>query len=348
MKSKLWKKVILSLAAFLLITGGISYYYLFTSFTHVRETFLLLIDDDDTVDSVFTKLSPVANERAMNTLEKLISYSGYAQNIRSGRYAIASGEGTFTVFRKLKNGLQDPVRLTIPSVRTVDRLSAEISKHMMMDSTMLRKALTDETTCKKVGLNTNTILCLFIPNTYELFWNTSVDQFLERMKKESDNFWEGENREKAARLRLSPNEVITLASIVDEETSNNAEKPMIAGMYYNRLMLRNKEYPQGMPLQADPTVKYALGQFHLKRIYKNMLQYNSPYNTYINVGLPPGPIRIPTLAGINAVLNLKRHNYLYMCAKEDFSGTHNFAKDYEEHLANAAKYAEALNKRGIQ
>ncbi len=348
MKSKLWKKVILSLAAFLLITGGISYYYLFTSFTHVRETFLLLIDDDDTVDSVFTKLSPVANERAMNTLEKLISYSGYAQNIRSGRYAIASGEGTFTVFRKLKNGLQDPVRLTIPSVRTVDRLSAEISKHMMMDSTMLRKALTDEATCKKVGLNTNTILCLFIPNTYELFWNTSVDQFLERMKKESDNFWEGENREKAARLRLSPNEVITLASIVDEETSNNAEKPMIAGMYYNRLMLRNKEYPQGMPLQADPTVKYALGQFHLKRIYKNMLQYNSPYNTYINVGLPPGPIRIPTLAGINAVLNLKRHNYLYMCAKEDFSGTHNFAKDYEEHLANAAKYAEALNKRGIQ
>lgn len=348
MKSKLWKKVILSLAAFLLITGGISYYYLFTSFTHVRETFLLLIDDDDTVDSVFTKLSPVANERAMNTLEKLISYSGYAQNIRSGRYAIASGEGTFTVFRKLKNGLQDPVRLTIPSVRTVDRLSAEISKHMMMDSTMLRKALTDETTCKKVGLNTNTILCLFIPNTYELFWNTSVDKFLERMKKESDNFWEGENREKAARLRLSPNEVITLASIVDEETSNNAEKPMIAGMYYNRLMLRNKEYPQGMPLQADPTVKYALGQFHLKRIYKNMLQYNSPYNTYINVGLPPGPIRIPTLAGINAVLNLKRHNYLYMCAKEDFSGTHNFAKDYEEHLANAAKYAEALNKRGIQ
>ncbi|MDY6205855.1 MAG: endolytic transglycosylase MltG [Prevotella sp.] len=348
MKSKLWKKVILSLAAFLLITGGISYYYLFTSFTHVRETFLLLIDDDDTVDSVFTKLSPVANERAMNTLEKLISYSGYAQNIRSGRYAIASGEGTFTVFRKLKNGLQDPVRLTIPSVRTVDRLSAEISKHMMMDSTMLRKALTDEATCKKVGLNTNTILCLFIPNTYELFWNTSVDKFLERMKKESDNFWEGENREKAARLRLSPNEVITLASIVDEETSNNAEKPMIAGMYYNRLMLRNKEYPQGMPLQADPTVKYALGQFHLKRIYKNMLQYNSPYNTYINVGLPPGPIRIPTLAGINAVLNLKRHNYLYMCAKEDFSGTHNFAKDYEEHLANAAKYAEALNKRGIQ
>lgn len=348
MKSKLWKKVILFLAAFLLITGGISYYYLFTSFTHVRETFLLLIDDDDTVDSVFTKLSPVANERAMNTLEKLISYSGYAQNIRSGRYAIVSGEGTFTVFRKLKNGLQDPVRLTIPSVRTVDRLSAEISKHMMMDSTMLRKALTDEATCKKVGLNTNTILCLFIPNTYELFWNTSVDKFLERMKKESDNFWEGENREKAVRLRLSPNEVITLASIVDEETSNNAEKPMIAGMYYNRLMLRNKEYPQGMPLQADPTVKYALGQFHLKRIYKNMLQYNSPYNTYINVGLPPGPIRIPTLAGINAVLNLKRHNYLYMCAKEDFSGTHNFAKDYEEHLANAAKYAEALNKRGIQ
>ena len=140
----------------------------------------------------------------------------------------------------------------------------------------------------------------------------------------------------------------TLASIVDEETANEAEKPTIAGLYLNRLNMRSEGYPSGMPLQADPTVKFALGQFAIKRIYERMLKTESPYNTYIHPGLPPGPIRIPSVAGIEAVLNHEHHNYIYMCAKEDLSGTHNFAATFSEHQANARKYAEALNKRGIK
>ena len=168
------------------------------------------------------------------------------------------------------------------------------------------------------------------------------------MQTESKKFWSGEREQKAKAADLTPEEVITLASIVDEETANNAEKPMVAGMYINRLRLRNAEYPDGMPLQADPTIKFAWKQFDLKRIYNKLLTIDSPYNTYRNTGLPPGPIRIPTVAGIDAVLNHAYHDYLYMCAKEDLSGTHNFAVTYQEHLQNARRYTEALNQRGIK
>jgi UPF0755 protein len=164
---------------------------------------------------------------------------------------------------------------------------------------------------------------------------------MKRMQKENENFWNVQRTLKAEALKLSKNEVCTLASIIDEETANNAEKPMIAGMYLNRLKA-------DMPLQADPTIKFALKDFAIKRIYHNMLQFDSPYNTYKNTGLPPGPIKIASVAGIDAVLNRTAHDYLYMCAKEDFSGTHNFARTYQEHLKNAAKYSKALNERGIK
>jgi UPF0755 protein len=164
---------------------------------------------------------------------------------------------------------------------------------------------------------------------------------MKRMQKEHDNFWNADRQAKAQAIGLTPNEVCTLASIIDEETANNGEKPMIAGMYLNRLKT-------GMPLQADPTIKFALKDFALKRIYHNMLTIDNPYNTYRNAGLPPGPIKIASVAGIDAVLNRVDHNYLYMCAKEDFSGTHNFAATYQEHLRNASKYARALNQRGIK
>ena len=161
------------------------------------------------------------------------------------------------------------------------------------------------------------------------------------MQKESRTFWNEDRRRKAKALGMTEVQIITLASIVDEETANNDEKPMVAQMYLNRLR-------EDMPLQADPTVKFALKQFELKRIYHGQLSVNSPFNTYRNKGLPPGPIRIPTVAGIDAVLNHANHDYLYMCAKEDFSGTHNFAKTYEEHLQNAKRYSDALNKHGIK
>ncbi len=348
MKQKKNKRYIIGACVCLLAIVSLVYYYGFSSFSQKDDTIYIYIDGDDTIDSVYQKVRPVAVPHAFHAFKILLRHSSYADHIRTGRYAIKPGDGAFTVFRHIKNGLQTPVNLTIPSVRTLNQLAGEVSKRLMMDSTALYRALTDEATCEKYGYDTTTIACLFIPNTYDVYWNTTVDNFLEKMKKENEKFWNFERTKKAKSINLTPIEVTTLASIIDEETANNAEKPMVAGMYYNRLMLRDQEYPQGMPLQADPTIKFAWKRFDLKRIYHNLLNIDSPYNTYKNVGLPPGPIRIPSIAGIDAVLDHVHHDYLYMCAKEDFSGTHNFATTYEEHLANAAKYSKALNERGIK
>lgn len=348
MKKSAYKLYIYGAAVCLVVIIGIAYLYCFSSFSKSSETQFVYIDTDDNIDSVYNKVSPFANSIPLQAFRTLTRHSGYATHIRTGRYAIKPGEGALKTWRHLKNGLQEPVNLTIPSVRTIDKLSAELSKKLMLDSTTIRQALTDEAICEKYGYDTATIACMFIPNTYDMYWNVSMEKFMDRMKKESDKFWNFERTQKAKSMNLTPNQVITLASIVDEETANNAEKPMIAGMYYNRLVFRDAEYPNGMPLQADPTIKFAWKRFELKRIYNNLLYINSPYNTYKNTGLPPGPIRIPSVAGIDAVLNHVHHNYLYMCAKEDFSGTHNFARTYQEHLQNAAKYSAALNKRGIK
>ena len=343
------KKILIATVAGAALAGiaAVAYYF-FAPMTSGHDTEYVYIDNDDTIDSVYAKVSPRANSMSMSAFRMLTNYSSYATNVRSGRYAIRPGEGALIVFRHMKNGLQTPVSLTVPSVRTTDKLAAELSKKLMADSAEIYRALSDEQTCSKFGYDTATIACMFIPNTYDIYWNVSIGKLLDRMKKESNKFWNFERTQKAKAMNLTPVEVITLASIVDEETANNAEKPMIAGRYYNRLMLRNAEYPEGMPLQAAPTIKFAWKQFGLKRIYNNLLSIKSPYNTYKNPGLPPGPIRIPSVAGIDAVLNHVKHEYIYMCAKEDFSGTHNFARTYQEHQQNAAKYTKALNERGIK
>lgn len=327
---------------------GITYFYFLSPFSARPATTYLYIDNDDDADSVSSKLSAIARHHAMTGFNTLARHSNYPKNIRTGRYAIEPGTPTLTVFRRLKNGMQTPVSLTIPSVRTKERLAAELSKRLMADSASIATVLNDGHTCRQFGLDTATIVCLFIPNTYDIYWNISVENLLKRMQAESDRFWTAGRKEKAMRMGLSTCEVMTLASIVDEETANEAEKPMVAGMYYNRLKLRNAEYPEGMPLQADPTIKFAWKQFKLKRIYHKLLTIDSPYNTYKYAGLPPGPIRIPSVMGIDAVLNHVEHGFLYMCAKEDFSGTHNFATTYNEHLKNAARYTKALNERGIK
>ena len=231
--------------------------------------------------------------------------------------------------------------LTIPEARTMEKLAAVLGRWLMMDSVEVATALTDNSYCQRWKYDTCTIAALFVPNTYEVYWNVTLDRFMERMVKEHAAFWNEERQEKAKAIGLTPNEVCTLASIIDEETANTAEKPMIAGMYINRLHT-------DMPLQADPTVKFAMKNFALRRIYRDMLLFDSPYNTYRNTGLPPGPIKIASIKGIEAVLNYVKHDFLYMCAKEDFSGTHNFAVTYNEHLRNAARYAAALNRRGIK
>ena len=320
---------------------AIGYYHFFTAFSKHADKQYVYIDNDDTADSVYAKLETVGSSHALTGFRTLARHFGYNENIRSGRYAIEPNSSTIDVFRILRNGRQEPLMLTIPESRTMPMLAGRLAQKLMLDSVTIAEAFTNNDFCQQLGYDTATIASLFVPNTYEVYWNTDLDKFMQRMVKEHDKFWTEERRKKASRLGLTPAEVCTLASIIDEETASNAEKPMIAGMYLNRLKA-------GMPLQADPTVKFALQDFSLKRIYHNHLVVNSPYNTYKNTGLPPGPIKVASIQGIDAVLNRVAHNYMYMCAKEDFSGTHNFAVTYQEHLKNAERYSEALNQRGIK
>lgn len=335
------KKYLVPAVIGLLLVMALPFYFFFRSVSTLSETHYLYIDADDTQDSVIAKIKPIAHPVSMAGLQTLLRHAGYSDNIRTGRYPIKPGEGAVTIFRHLRNGQQESLHLTIPEARTMDRLASILGKRLMIDSATIASALYSQEVCGKMGYDTCTIAAMFVPNTYDIYWNISIDGLLERMKKEHDHFWKAGRTAKAAKLNLTPNEVATLASIIDEETANNAEKPMIAGMYLNRLK-------ENMPLQADPTIKFALKDFTIKRIYNKLLKVDSPYNTYVHEGLPPGPIKIASIKGIDAVLNAVDHDYLYMCAKEDFSGTHNFAKTYAEHLKNAAKYSKALNERGIK
>ena len=335
------KGYLISAIGCIVVIIGIVAYYLFAGISKHDYTVYLYIDNDENLYSVTVKLDTIATEQGRTAIRTMARHLHYADHIRSGKYAVTPSMSAFTLFRNLRNGHQEPVKLTIPSVRTKERLAEEMAERLMFSKEDFLDALNDPKICGKYALDTATIISMFIPNTYEVYWNIPLEKFLDKMKNESDDFWKGTRSAKAKELNLSPVEVITIASIVDEETANNAEKPMIAGMYYNRLK-------QNMPLQADPTIKFALQDFSLRRIYTKLLNVVSPYNTYRNEGLPPGPIRIPSVAGIDAVLNMVHHDFIYMCAKEDFSGTHNFAKSYNEHLANAAKYSKALDERGVK
>lgn len=302
-----------------------------------RENAILLIDADDTRDSVLAKMK---YEGISTSGFKLFSIvKEYRPS--TGRYVITNDLSATDLFRKLRNRQQDPVNVTIPSSRTFDRVASALARNLMVDSASIHEALTDKATIERLGYTTETFPALFIPNTYQVYWDISIDDLLSRLQKENARFWTDERQALADELEMTREEVYTLASIVDEETANDGEKPMIAGLYLNRLH-------KGMLLQADPTVKKAVGDWSLRRVLNVHLLTDSPYNTYRYQGLPPGPLRITSIAGIDAVLHHTHHNYLYMCAKEDFSGTHNFAATYAEHQQNARRYVNALNQRGIK
>ena len=318
------RNILLSIliGAFLLcaIVGGTVYYYLFAPQFHPSKTVYVYIDRDDTTDSIYNKIRQTGHVNQFTGFLWMAKYKKLNQNIHTGRYAIRPNDNVYHVFSRLSRGYQEPINLTIGSVRTLDRLARSVGKQLMIDSAEIARHLFD--------------------STFQVYWDMSVDEFFKRMQTEHQRFWNDERLARATAIGMTPEEVCTLASIVEEETNNNEEKPVVAGLYINRLHT-------DMPLQADPTIKFALQDFGLRRITNEHLKVNSPYNTYINTGLPPGPIRIPSKKGLDSVLNYTKHNYIYMCAKEDFSGTHNFASNYADHMANARKYWKALNERKI-
>lgn len=288
------------------------------------------------IDSL-KKHNLIINYKAFNWVAKR---KKYAESIKPGKYLLDKGLNTNEILNMLKSGNQQPVKVTFNNLRFFDELAGDISKYIEPDSLELLHKFKDSTIYTKFGFNENTFHCMFIPNTYEFYWTTTVDQFLERMSMEYKRFWNESRREKARKLGLTPEEVMTVASIVQEETNKKDERPVVAGLYLNRIKC-------GMPLQADPTVKFALGNFRIKRVLNSHLAIDSPYNTYKNPGLPPGPINFPEISSIDAVLNAVETQYIYMCARQDFSGYHNFAKSLSAHLENARKYKAALDSLEI-
>ncbi|MBR3454333.1 MAG: endolytic transglycosylase MltG [Bacteroidaceae bacterium] len=334
------KKALLILLVVTICAAGYLTYCVCGSVMRHETTSYLFLDRDDDIDSLKAKLFDLTNPKTtigFDLSAKLLRMKGHYK----GRYAVEPEASMMSVLRMVRNHAQSPVKVVVPSVRTMPDLAGRVAKQLMIDSTELVRLLTSDSVMASLGYDQQTFPGMMIPNTYEMYWDVSADNFLLRMKKENDNFWNKERQTKAQALGLNANQVATLASIVDSESAYNPEKPRIAGLYINRIK-------KGMLLQSDPTVIYAIGDFTIRRVLNRHLEVDSPYNTYKYKGLPPGPIRIPSIAGLDAVLNHENNNYLYMCAKEDFSGSHNFAVTYAEHQANARRYVKALNERGIK
>lgn len=326
---------------------------LFTSFTfyiyQVLFTPNVLVDKEDQLfpiykGTTFEELQhQLYDQRIVNDL---LSFSFLAkimdldENLRPGLYMLHKDMSNLEAVRLLRSGSQFPIKLTFNSVRKVEELAPKLAASLALDSADFAPLLTSDSVARAYGFDSLTFICMFLPNTYEVYWTATPTEILNRMKKEYDRFWTSERLQKAKDMGLTQTEVITLASIVDAETNHMDEAPAIAGVYMNRL--KNRE-----PLQADPTLVYALGDYSIRRILKKDREIDSPYNTYLHTGLPPGPINMPSIAAIDAVLNYDHSDYYFFCAKEDFSGYHVFAKNLNEHLNNARRFQRALNQQNI-
>jgi len=301
----------------------------------------LYIPTGSDYNSVRAKLYATGYLKNKRSFEWTAQRMHYGKTIKPGKYKLTDGMSNRQLIGMLRSGRQEPIHVVISVARTKEDLAGKLGRQLEPDSGKFIRLMNDDTFLRRFGLTSTTALALFIPNTYDIFWSTTAAGFFLRMYKENKNFWHGARKAKADSLGLSEAEVITLASIIEKETNNNPEKPMIAGVYINRLK-------RGVPLQADPTIIYAWGDFSIRRVLNKHLEIKSPYNTYQKTGLPPGPICIPSVASIDAVLNYTHHGYLYFCAKEDLSGTHNFSSTLAEHNRNAKRYQKALNKLNVR
>ena len=325
-----------------LIAIAIGYYARSTVFKPIKleKSAYIFIEPSTKYNEVITQIKDQVNLPSEKLFQIISERMKYPESIKTGRYAISDGMTMPEIIRMLRSGNQSAVKLTFNNMRTKENLAGRISEQLMLDSLTLLNMLNSETNLKSLGFDTNTIVAMFIPNTYEVYWDTSIDKLMNRMKNEYSTFWNESRKAKAKQVGLSPIEVSILASIVEEEATYSDEYPIVAGLYLNRLK-------RGQRLEADPTVKFALNDFSLRRILYKHLEVESPYNTYRNEGLPPGPIRVPSIKGLDATLSPQDHKYLFMCAKEDLSGRHNFATTHAEHVRNATRYQRALNEKKI-
>ena len=305
-----------------------------------KEDRILLIPYGATFKDVQNKLYDEDYVQDLITFSFLAKLMDYDENVKAGRYLLRANMTNMDAIRLLRSGSQTPLNITFNNARLKEDLAEKLCSNIAANKDKFLALLNDTAVISNYGFNPNTITSMFIPNTYQVYWTISEKELLDRMKLEHDKFWNEERLEKAKAINMTPVEVSTLASIVEAESKMRDEQPRVAGVYINRLN-------RGMALQADPTLVFAAGDFTINRVLDEHKQVDSPYNTYKYAGLPPGPINVPSISAIDAVLNYESHKYLYFCAKEDFSGYHNFATNLTQHLNNARRYQQALNRARI-
>lgn len=338
------KKIFIALTVVAVAVAGYLYMSLFASNTKFdKEEQYVFVPTGSTYEDVLKIIEPyVKDVSGFKMVAKLRSYD---QNVFPGRFLFQKGTGSLGLVSALRHN--QPLNLAFNNQESLEKLVSRVSSQIEADSLSLMKAVKDSAFMTKNGFNEETVLGMFIPNTYQFKWNTSAEKFRDKMLDEYNNFWTEERKAKAKELGMTPVEVITLAAIVHKETVKADERPRVAGVYLNRLKTE-------MPLQADPTIIFALRRnannldLVIKRVKGDMLKVNSPYNTYVHTGLPPGPIAMPDISAVDAVLNPEKHNYIYFCASVERFGYHEFTASYIEHMQNASKYAAWVSKLGIK
>jgi UPF0755 protein len=337
-RKRTWKALVALGAAIVAVLAWFAYTLIAGPVTGFHEDSRLLFvptgSDIRTAEDSLQRIGALGDRRLFRALAE-------RGRIKPGRYRVRRGMSVRTIVRMLHAGEQEPLRVTFSNVDDLSELAGRLGRSLEPDSLAFLQAFLDPEVQARVGLDEANMIALFLPNTYELWWTTTPERFIERMRTEHDAFWDARRRARAATLGLTPAQVSTLASIVQAETVRMTDAPAIAGVYLNRLRI-------GMPLQADPTVKFALGLDSVQRVLHRDISMDSPYNTYRRIGLPPGPIGMAETRFIDAVLDAPEHDYLYFCARADMSGYSDFTRSYEQHLVNARRYQRALNERGIR
>ena len=340
-------KISIAIIVIILVCGGLWAYQKYQEIYQPnvslgeKQTTYFYIPTGSTIENVANLLYEKNFILNRSSFEWVAERKNYKKHIKPGKYLLRAGMNNNDLVDLLRSGKQEPLKITFNYVRTVEQIAGKVGNQIEADSLAIITLFNDSSYLKKIGMSRATVLTLFLPNTYEFYWNTSAEQFAERMTKEYKKFWNEERKTKAKRIGLSQSEVSTLASIVQAEQSiHNLEKPIIAGLYINRIK-------RGMKLESDPTLVYACGDFSIRRVLNIHKEINSPYNTYLNYGLPPGPINIPEISSVDAVLNYKKNDYIFMCAKPDSSGFHNFSETLRQHTAFAKQFHKSLNKRKI-